>query len=103
MTIDDTPKATNNTLKKIILTNTGGRHWEAEFTGTVTHRDIQKLHRIIKVEFAKIARQRSVSRMMQRGDLKVTKPVEVKIVTPTPTPTPTSTPISQTKDMSNAS
>jgi len=104
MTIDEAPKDTNNHQKKITLICTGGRRWDVEFAGIITQRDIQKLYRILKVEFAKVLRRRSLKKMMARGAFIVTpKPVEAKIVTPTPTPTPTPTLTSQTKDMTDAS
>lgn len=59
----------NNHQKKVTITETGGKRWTIEFEGEVTRRDVQKLYRLITVEFAKVMRKRSLVKFMKERRL----------------------------------
>lgn len=52
------------TQKRITITADPHKRWSVEFEGTITNRDIQKLYRIIKVEFAKVQRRRTARKLL---------------------------------------
>ncbi len=86
-----TETVSTNHQKKITLTLIGGKRWDIEFIGTITRRDIQKLKRVLFVEFAKVQRRRSTKKILAAEAARVaaTKPKPVTIATPKTTPNPT--------------
>jgi len=99
-------KSGSNHQKKITLTLIGGKRWEAEFIGVISRRDIQKLNRVLHVEYAKVQRRRSTIKILSRDNLDYgkEKPV-VKVETDknmkTDIPKSSSKPVP--KDITNAS
>ena len=62
----NTSEIVNRRKKKITLSTEGGRKWTGEFSGDITHKDIHILQRVMRVEFAKVTRARSLQRMLNR-------------------------------------
>ncbi len=68
MTEDTNSISTNNHPPKIIrakvvtIKNTGGARWEVDFEGVVTRRDIHRITRVLRVEFARAQRRYSIQR-----------------------------------------
>lgn len=56
----------SNKKKVVTLTTLNGRRWSGEFEGNFTHKDIKKLQQVIRVEFAKITRRRSLMKTIKR-------------------------------------
>lgn len=48
--------------KVVTIRNTGSARWVVEFEGVVTRRDILRINRILKVEFARAQRRYSLNR-----------------------------------------
>lgn len=51
-------------VKKLVLKSFNGVSWEATFTGKWTRRDMKKIDRVIRVEFSKKERRRSLLKIM---------------------------------------
>lgn len=95
---DNKATSTDNHQKKITITQIRGKHWDVDFVGQITRRDIQKLHRVLSVEYAKVQRRRSTIKILARDNIELKKQ-EVETVktatiakTETETETETSTP-----------
>lgn len=71
--------------KKLVLTNTKGRKWEASFVGNITRRDFQAIKRVMTVEFAREQRKRSVEHVMRRHRAEKNEEVEKTVKTETKT------------------
>ena len=52
-------------IKRIIITSINGKTWDAEFEGTITSRDIGKIYRKLRVDYAKTQRRRSIEKKMK--------------------------------------
>lgn len=48
--------------KVVTITHTGPARWEVDFEGVVTRRDIHRITRVLRVEFARAQRRYSVLR-----------------------------------------
>ena len=64
---DTNSSATNNhpkiiRAKVVTIKNTGGARWEVDFEGVVTRRDIHRITRVLRVEFARAQRRYSIQR-----------------------------------------
>ncbi len=68
--------------KAVTLRNIGPARWECEFEGVVTRRDIHRISRILKVEFARAQRRYSVQRKKAIQEALIAESKDVSIPTP---------------------
>src|SRR3990172_5285371 len=64
--------------KRVTMENSTGQRWDITFEGVITRRDLQKLQRLMLVEFVKFERKRSVQKLMNLNVPKVTPSDGVK-------------------------
>lgn len=80
--ITDESSQNNQTVRAKVVTirNTGGARWEVSFEGVVTRRDIHRIGRILRVEFARAQRKYSVHRKRETllAEAKAKRELEVE-------------------------
>lgn len=55
-------------LKQITMTSHNSKRWDVEFEGIITRRDIVKVYRSLRVNFARVQRHQSALKMIQERE-----------------------------------